>query len=54
MQNEILGLRTTLYRVPDLNEGKEWYAKAFDTPPYFDESFYVGFNIGGYEPGGYN
>ncbi|WP_315815564.1 hypothetical protein [Paraflavitalea speifideaquila] len=23
----------------------------FDTAPYFDEPFYVGFNIGGYELG---
>ncbi len=47
----MLGLRTVVYKVPNLKEGKEWYAKAFETEPYFDEPFYVGFNIGGYELG---
>ncbi len=47
----MLGLRTAIYKVGDLNEAKAWYGKAFDTPPYFDEPFYVGFNIGGYELG---
>ncbi|PCE66797.1 glyoxalase/bleomycin resistance/extradiol dioxygenase family protein [Sediminicola luteus] len=47
----MLGLRTTIYKVPDLEKAKAWYAKAFATPPYFDEPFYVGFNIGGYELG---
>jgi lactoylglutathione lyase len=46
-----LGLRTTIYKVPDINAAKEWYTKAFLTKPYFDEPFYVGFNIGGYELG---
>ena len=47
----MLGLRTTLYQVADLNEAKAWYTQAFGTAPYFDEPFYVGFNIGGYELG---
>lgn len=47
----ILGLRTTIYHVADLKAAKEWYSKAFQTEAYFDESFYVGFNIGGYELG---
>jgi lactoylglutathione lyase len=47
----MLGLRTAIYKVGDLNKAKEWYAKAFQTLPYFDEPFYVGFNIGGYELG---
>ena len=29
----------------------EWYSKAFQTEPYFNEPFYVGFNIGGFELG---
>lgn len=48
---KILGLRTTIYKVGDTNQAKEWYAKAFATQPYFDEPFYVGFSIGGYELG---
>jgi len=47
----ILGLRTTIYKVGNLAEAKAWYAKAFKTAPYFDEPFYVGFDIGGYELG---
>ena len=47
----MLGLRTAIYHVPDLQRAKAWYAKAFGVVPYFDEPFYVGFNIGGYELG---
>ena len=47
----ILGLRTALYSVPDLAKARDWYAKAFGVQPYFDEPFYVGFSIGGYELG---
>jgi lactoylglutathione lyase len=46
-----LGIRTIAYRVPDIKEGKDWYSTVFGTKPYFDEPFYVGFNIGGYELG---
>ncbi|NCX95106.1 MAG: VOC family protein [Chitinophagia bacterium] len=51
MTKPFLGLRTTVYYVPDINTGKEWYAKVLETEPYFDEPFYVGFNVGGYELG---
>ena len=47
----MLGLRTVVYKVSDLEKAKLWYAAAFQTEPYFDESYYVGFNIGGYELG---
>ena len=46
-----LGLRTVVYHVDNLDEAKKWYTKAFGVEPYFDESFYVGFNIGGFELG---
>ncbi len=45
------GLRTVGYQVADLEKAKEWYTKILGTPPYFDEPFYVGFNVGGYELG---
>jgi predicted enzyme related to lactoylglutathione lyase len=45
------GLRTVAYKVKDLKKATEWYTKAFEKEPYFDEPFYVGFNIGGYELG---
>ena len=51
MKKQILGLRTVSYKVGDLQKAKEWYTKAFKTEPYYDEPFYVGFNIGGYELG---
>ena len=47
----VLGLRTVIYHVPDLTRAKDWYSAAFGLKPYFDEPFYVGFNIGGYELG---
>ncbi len=50
-KQSVLGLRTTIYNVGDINKAKAWYAAAFETAPYFDEAFYVGFNIGGYELG---
>ncbi|MEL6538100.1 MAG: VOC family protein [Bacteroidota bacterium] len=48
-----LGLRTVVYRVPgkELEKARAWYTNAFSTVPYFNEPFYVGFNIGGYELG---
>ena len=46
-----LGLRTTIYLVPDLLTAKQWYQDAFGVSPYFDEPYYVGFNIEGYELG---
>jgi lactoylglutathione lyase len=51
MKSPILGLRTIAYFVSDINKAKEWYKNAFQTEPYFDQPFYVGFNIGGYELG---
>lgn len=47
----MLGLRTTGYIVKNLEKAKAWYTKAFQVEPYFDEPFYVGFNIAGYELG---
>ena len=47
----LLGLRTVVYKVADLAAAKAWYARVFDIAPYFDEPFYVGFNVGGYELG---
>lgn len=45
------GLRTCIYKVNDLQRAKSWYSETFRKQPYFDEPFYVGFNIGGYELG---
>lgn len=51
MKKSILGLRTAMCYVPDIKKASEWYAKAFQTEPYYDTPYYVGFNIGGYELG---
>ena len=47
----IKGLRTALYPTPDLNKAKDWYETVFERKPYFDEPFYVGFEVGGFELG---
>ena len=51
MKTDFLGLRTVIYRVPDLQRAKDWYAQVLGFQPYFDQPFYVGFNVGGYELG---
>ncbi|RYU94911.1 VOC family protein [Emticicia agri] len=51
MKSPLLGLRTTIYRVSDIDKAKAWYREVFGIEPYFDEPFYVGFNVGGYELG---
>ena len=45
------GLRTVIYSVSDLASATEWYTKLLGYAPYFNEPFYVGFNVGGYELG---
>ena len=45
------GLRTVIYKVDDIAKAKEWYSSALGFPPYFDQPYYVGFNVGGYELG---
>lgn len=51
MTTAFLGLRTTIYKVGDLDLAKKWYAGAFGVEPYFDQPSYVGFSIKGYELG---
>jgi len=45
------GLRTMVYPVADLTAAKAWYTDLLGQEPYFDEPFYVGFSVGGYELG---
>ncbi len=49
----ILGLRTAIYPVApeQLDAARNWYAQALGVAPYFDEPFYVGFEVGGFELG---
>ena len=50
-QPMFLGLRTAVYDAPDIAKAKAWYSKVLGEQPYFDQPFYVGFNVGGYELG---
>jgi len=47
----ITGLRTAIYYVSDMQKAKEWYSKILEKEPYFDQPFYIGFNVGGFELG---
>jgi predicted enzyme related to lactoylglutathione lyase len=47
----IQGLRTAIYPVTDLARGKAWYSQVLGRQPYFDEPFYVGYSVGGFELG---
>jgi predicted enzyme related to lactoylglutathione lyase len=47
----ILGLRTAIYHVSDLAKAKAWYSEVLGQQPYFDQPFYVGFSVGGFELG---
>lgn len=47
----LLGLRTVIYPAPDLAGTKEWWSNFLGYEPYFDEPFYVGFNVEGFELG---
>ncbi len=44
-------LRTVIYHVDNLQEAKAWYTELIGVKPYFDEVFYVGFDIDGFELG---
>jgi catechol 2,3-dioxygenase-like lactoylglutathione lyase family enzyme len=45
------GLRTVIYPAPDLDAAKQWWTEMLGFGPYFDQPFYVGFSVGGYELG---
>ena len=45
------GLRTVIYGAKDIEQVKAWYSAVLGQQPYFDQPFYVGFNVGGYELG---
>jgi predicted enzyme related to lactoylglutathione lyase len=47
----IQGLRTILYAAPDLEKAKAWYSQVLEREPYFDQPFYVGYEVGGFELG---
>ena len=46
-----LGLRSHILDTADLANTKAWYSELLGHGPYFDEPFYVGFDVGGFELG---
>ena len=51
MSINLLGLRTVIYPAPDLAAATAWWSSLLGSAPYFEEPFYVGFNVAGYELG---
>jgi catechol 2,3-dioxygenase-like lactoylglutathione lyase family enzyme len=51
MSAQLQGLRSVIYPSSDVTTAKEWWTDFLGFDPYFDEPFYVGFNVGGYELG---
>jgi predicted enzyme related to lactoylglutathione lyase len=51
MNLALKGLRTVIYPSADLDVDKAWWSALLGQQPYFDQSFYVGFEVGGYELG---
>jgi predicted enzyme related to lactoylglutathione lyase len=51
MSTPLHGLRTVIHPVDDLSAAKQWWTALLGFGPYFDEPFYVGFDVGGYELG---
>jgi catechol 2,3-dioxygenase-like lactoylglutathione lyase family enzyme len=51
MAIELQGLRTVIYPVADLAAAKLWWSTLLGHEPYFDQPFYVGFEVAGYELG---
>ncbi len=48
---KFLGLRTLIFPTENIEASKKWWTDFLGFPPYFDEPFYVGYNVGGYEIG---
>jgi predicted enzyme related to lactoylglutathione lyase len=47
----LTGIRSVIYKVTDIDVAKKFYQSAVGKPPYFDQPFYVGFDIEGQEVG---
>lgn len=48
---ELLGLRTVIYPTTDLAASTAWWTEVLGFGPYFEEPYYVGFDVAGYELG---
>lgn len=47
----LLGLRTVIHPVTDLAAATQWWTALLGFGPYFEEPFYVGFEVAGHELG---
>jgi predicted enzyme related to lactoylglutathione lyase len=47
----VRGLRTVIYKVDDLARAKTFYSTVTGRAPYFDQPFYVGYDVDGFELG---
>lgn len=51
MTLSLQGLRTVIYPAPDIEAARAWWTATLGIVPYFDEVFYVGYDVAGYELG---
>jgi len=51
MTVSISGLQSVVYPTADLAAAKAWWSALLGVEPYFDEPYYVGFSLNGYELG---
>lgn len=51
MDLPLLGLRTVIYPSVDLEKDTRWWIEVLGIEPYFNQPFYVGFSVAGYELG---
>ena len=51
MPVSLAGLRTVIYPTTDLDAARSWWTALLGVEPYFDQDFYVGYEVGGYELG---
>jgi predicted enzyme related to lactoylglutathione lyase len=47
----LLGLRSGIHHVADLEAARAWYVELLGHEPYVDETHYVGFDVDGFELG---
>jgi len=45
----MLGLKSHIVRTSNIQTVSDWYEQVFQTKPYFQNEWYIGFEIAGYE-----
>lgn len=49
--SDIRAIATVIFPTSNLEQSKSWWTKALGIGPYFDQPFYVGYDVNGYELG---